>query len=135
MKDRNWWRVKRSRLKSFWKIDVLEAVARRCSVERCFRNFCKFHKKTLVLKSLLIKLQAFRPATLLKSDSITSVSLWFLWNFQEQLVCRTSYFVGLHGCFSCSGVILEIDLKKSVKRHCNFSRIVRRWSYFKETWI
>ena len=50
---------------------------------RCFWKLRNIHRKTpvAVLKSLLIKLQAFRPANLLKRDSNTVVFLWILRNF------------------------------------------------------
>ena len=40
-------------------------------------------RKKPVLESLLIKLQAFRPATLLKRDPNTGVYLWILRNFPQ----------------------------------------------------
>ena len=40
---------------------------------RCSQKFRKFHRKAIVLESFLIKLRAFRPATLLKRDSNTGV--------------------------------------------------------------
>ena len=40
----------------------------------------------------LIKLQAFRPATLLKRDSNTGVIMWNLRNFQEHFFYRTPFY-------------------------------------------
>ena len=84
----------------------------------CRKVFLKLlrisHKKNALAEVSLNKVASLQASiTLLKSDSSTSVSLRFLWNFQEHLICRTPYFVGLHGCFCCSEIILKIDLKKS----------------------
>ena len=59
---------KSSRSHMFFKIGVLN-------------NFTNFTGKYLCWSLLLIKLQVFRPATLLKRDSNTGVFLWNLWNF------------------------------------------------------
>ena len=48
--------------------------------ESCSLRFRNIHKKTPVLKSFLIKLQAFRPAALLKRDSNTGFFLCMLRN-------------------------------------------------------
>ena len=65
-----------SRSEMFCKICVLE-------------YFVKFTGKHLCWGIFLIKLQAFRSAALLKSDSDTNVSLWNMRNFQEHLFYRT----------------------------------------------
>ena len=46
-----------------------------------FKNFSKFTGKYLCLSLFLIKLRAFRSATLLKRDSNSAVFLWILRNF------------------------------------------------------
>ena len=54
----------------------------------CFRNI---HRKTPVLESLFNKvadLETWRPATLSKRDSTTSVFLWILRNSYERLFYR-----------------------------------------------
>ena len=56
----------------FFKIDVL-------------KNFANFTGEHLYWGLFSIKLQAFRPATLLKRDSNTVVFLWNLRNFSEHL--------------------------------------------------
>ena len=64
------------RFQMFFKIGVL-------------RNFAIFTGKHLHLSNFLIKLQAFKPATLLKRDSNTGVFLLILWNFKEHFFRRT----------------------------------------------
>ena len=54
------------------------------------KNFANFTGKHLCWSLFFTKLQAFRPATLLKIDSCTSVFLWNLRNSEEQLFWRTS---------------------------------------------
>ena len=55
---------------------------RRCSVKkRVLNNFAYFTAKHPCWSLFLTKLQAFRPATLLKRDSNTGVFLWNLRNF------------------------------------------------------
>ena len=68
-----------------------EAVARRCSVKKVFlKNFPIFIGKHLCCSLLLIKMQAWRPAFLIKSDSSTGFFLWTLGKFSEQLFWRRS---------------------------------------------
>ena len=45
------------------------------------KNFAIFKRKQLCWNFFLTKLQALRPATLLKEDSNAGVSLWVLQNF------------------------------------------------------
>ena len=52
--------------------------------------FANFTGKHLCWSLFFTKLQAFRPATLLKIDSYTSVFLWNLRNSEEHLLWRTS---------------------------------------------
>ena len=59
---------KASRSPIFFKIDV-------------FKNFAIFAGEHLCWGLFVIKLQSWRPATLLKRDSNTSVFLWILRNF------------------------------------------------------
>ena len=60
-----------------------------CSVKKgVLENFAKFTEKNLCWS-------AWRPATLLKRDSDTSVFLWILRNFPEHLFWKTS----ANGCF------------------------------------
>ena len=57
------------------------------------KNVSIFAGKYLCLNLFLIKLQAFRSATLLKRDSNTGAFLWILWNyayFEESLRTVTS---------------------------------------------
>ena len=51
--------------------------------------FANFTGKHLCWSLFFTKLQAFRPATLLKIDSYTSVFLWNLRNSEERLFWRT----------------------------------------------
>ena len=53
------------------------------------KNFANFTGKHLFWILFLIKLQAFKPAALLKRDSNTGVFLWNLRNFSEQLFYGT----------------------------------------------
>ena len=53
----------------------------RCSVKRLFENLCKIHRKISCCSLFLMKFQALRPATLLKTDSSKGVFLWILWSF------------------------------------------------------
>ena len=59
------------------------------------KNFTMFMRKHLCWSVFSIKLQAFRPITLLKRESNTGYFLWILQNFQEHLFWRTS----ANGCF------------------------------------
>ena len=52
--------------------------------------FANFTGKHLYWSLFFTKLQAFRPATLLKIDSYTGVFLWNLRNSEEHLFWRTS---------------------------------------------
>ena len=68
-----------------------EAVARRCSVKKVFlKIFPIFIGKRLCCSLFLIKMQAWRPAFLIKSDSSTGFFLWTLGKFSEQLFWRRS---------------------------------------------
>ena len=58
--------------------------------------FPVFTGKHLFWSLFLIKLLAFRPASLLRRDSHTDVFLWILWNFQKYLFWRIS----VNGFFS-----------------------------------
>ena len=62
------WMHRSSRSQMFFKIVVL-------------KNFAKFTRKHLCWSLFSIKLQALRPATLLKRDSDTGAFLWILQNF------------------------------------------------------
>ena len=59
------------------------------------KNFANFIRKQQCWSLFLIKLQAWRPATLLKRDSNTGVFLWNLWNFLEHLFLQNAS----SGCF------------------------------------
>ena len=75
---------------------LLRSSHRRCSVKKgVFKNLQKFTGKHLCCSLFLIKLQVFRPATLLNSDSDTDV---FLWIFTKHLFWRTS----ANDCFCSS---------------------------------
>ena len=54
-----------------------------------FKNFTIFIGKHLCRSVFVIKLQALRPASLLRSDSNTGIFLRIFWNFWEQLFYRT----------------------------------------------
>ena len=59
---------------------------RRCSVKKgVLKNLRNFTGKHLYWSLFLIKLQTFRPATLLRRDSNTGFFLWNLQSFYEHL--------------------------------------------------
>ena len=63
----------------------------RCSIKKAvLKNLEIFTGKHLPLSLLLIKLKAFRPATLLKTDSNTGIFLWILQKILVHLLWRTS---------------------------------------------
>ena len=81
---------------NFLLIHCCRSNHRRCSNKKgVLKNFAVFTGKHLCWNLLLIKLQAFRPATLLKRDSNKGVFLWILPNFYEHVFWRTS----ANGCF------------------------------------
>ena len=59
------------------------------------KTFVIFTGKHFCWGLFLIKLQAFRPATLLKRNFNTGVFPWTLLNFHKHLLCRKS----ANGCF------------------------------------
>ena len=59
------------------------------AIRRCSEKFRIIHRKTPVLNLFSIKLQAWKPATLLTIDSGTDVFLRILQNFSEHLFHRT----------------------------------------------
>ena len=52
----------------------------KCSIKPVLKNFAIFTRKRLCWSLFLVKLQAFRPAILLKRNSSTTVFLWILQN-------------------------------------------------------
>ena len=69
----------------------VRSIQRRGSIRKAvLGNFAIFTGKQLCWSLFLIMVQAVRPATILKRDSNTSVSLWILQNFQEHLFWRAS---------------------------------------------
>ena len=68
---------------------------RKCSTKIVPKNFALFKRKYLSWNLFLIKLQGWRPVTLLKRDYNSNVFIWILRNFQEHLFWRTS----ANGCF------------------------------------
>ena len=74
----------------YWEKDFIKrnkSTHQMCSVKKdVLKNFANFTGEHLCCILFLIKLQAFRLATLLKRDSNTSV---FLWNFQNTYLRNT----------------------------------------------
>ena len=69
----------------------LKRIYWRCSVKKgVFKNFANFTVKHMCWSFFLIKLRAFRNATLLKRDSNTIIFVWNFQNFLEHLFWRTS---------------------------------------------
>ena len=75
-------KIRSSRSQMFFKIGVLS-------------TFPNFTKKDQCWNLFYIKLQAWKPATLLKRDSNTSVFLWNLSNFHKQFLLQ----ITSGGCF------------------------------------
>ena len=75
----------------FWcvKFAGWEAAVRMFLKIGVFKNFSIFTGKQLCWSVFLIKLQAWRPETLLTRDSNTGSFLWILLNVYEQLFYRT----------------------------------------------
>ena len=79
-----------------------------CSIEKTvLKNFAIFTGKHLCWSLFLIKLQDFRPATLLERDSNTDVFPWILQSFYEYLFWKTS----TNGCFSKLQTFLQSSRK------------------------
>ena len=76
-------------------LDCDRSSHRRYSVKKVFLQISQYSQGDTCLVVFLIKLQTWRPATLLKRDSNTGVPLSILQNFQEQLFWKTS----ANGCF------------------------------------
>ena len=69
-----------------------------CYKKSVLIHFEIFSRKHLCLTLFLIKLQTFRPATLLKRDSKTVVFLWILRNFKNTYLeehLRTASFISI----------------------------------------
>ena len=66
------------------------------------KTFTIFTGKNLCCSLFLIKLKAFRSATLLKRDSNTAVFVWILRNFQEHLFLKNICEPLLLVCFATS---------------------------------
>ena len=83
------------------------------------KNFLNFTGKHLCLSFFLIKLQALRPATSLKTDSDTCVFLWNLWTFfTEQLILqKTSGSI----CYKIVSPILPQDLINDFAKSKHYS--------------
>ena len=60
------------------------------SHRRCSLKFCKFHRKTPVLESLIYKVASLQGFNFTKKDPYTGVFLWNLRNSEEHLFWRTS---------------------------------------------
>ena len=68
----------------------------KCSIKRAvLKNFSIFTGKHLCRSRFLLKLWAFRPATLSKRNSNTGVFLWILWYFWEHPLWKTP----MNNCF------------------------------------
>ena len=65
---------------SHWKCSIRKAI---------LKNFVIFTGKHLCWGLFLLKLQAFRPLTVLKRDFNTDIFLWISGNFYEHLFWRT----------------------------------------------
>ena len=72
-----------------------EAAVRRCSSKWGFLKISQCAQENTCWSLFLIKLQAWRPATLLKRDSSTGFLLLILRNFKETLFSQNTF----GGCF------------------------------------
>ena len=103
--------IRSSRSQMLFKTGVLE-------------NFINFTGKHLCWSLFLINFQTFRPATLLKRDSNTSVFLWNLWNFKNAFFSQNSY----GGCFLLSPRSLFRILSKIYDgAFCNYLKKMILW--------
>ena len=82
---------------------------------------CKFHRKTPVSESSLIKLQALRTPSLLKRDSNTGFFPRNLRNFYEQLLAD-------HLRMTASCVYLRI--LRSFSEHLIYRATLRNWLFY-----
>ena len=104
---------------------------RRCSIKRAIlKHFAIFMGKHFCWSLFLIKLQTFRPATLLKRNSNAVAFLWILRNFKEHLFHRTPLDEYLRkfstGAFLCNLQIFkntkfEEHLRTTASETCSFS--------------
>ena len=70
-----------------WTGLILRTSHRKCSVKKgVLKTFAIFTGKHLCWSLFLIKLQPWRPATLLKRDSNTDVFVWIVRDFWEHLL-------------------------------------------------
>ena len=110
------------------------------------KNFAIFTGKQLCCSLFLIKLQVYKPVTLIKKYPKTGVFLWILWNFLEHLFLRKTS----GGCFwsdkdfilktmneffyhSFLWVIKEVYLKLDTFLNTFDSRIL--FLYFTDTFV
>ena len=94
---------------------------------RCSYEFPDIHKKMSVLKPLLIQLEAWRPATLIKKRpqhkcfplNVTNIfRIAFLWNTSG-------------GCFS---MVEELDLCRRIYKRVNTIFLCKQWHLAGLTW-
>ena len=84
-------------------------------------KFLQISQENTGIRVFSIKLQAFRPATFLKRDSITSAFLWNLGNISENLFWRKS----TNDCFwqkSSRNIKVSLEIKLHLfKMHCSLN--------------
>ena len=91
-----------------------------------FKHFAIVIGKHLCYIIFLIKLQHFRPSTLLKRDYKTGVFLWIFRKFQKHVFWRTS----ANSCFRICNMIVVITLEWCIHRLPNLLRWVMTLIYF-----
>ena len=91
-----------------------------------FKHFAIVIGKHLCCIIFLIKLQHFRPSTLLKRDYKTGVFLWIFRKFQKHVFWRTS----ANSCFRICNMIVVITLEWCIHRLPNLLRWVMTLIYF-----
>ena len=93
---------------------------RRCSIKRAIlKHFAIFMGKHFCWSLFLIKLQTFRPATLLKRNSNAVAFLWILRNFKEHLFTEhpwTNTYESFQQVLSC--VIYKFLRTLNLKNIC-----------------
>ena len=95
-----------------------------CSIKKLFKNLAVFTEKHLYRSLFLIKLQAFRAATLLKRDFNKGASLWILQKFKntyfkEHLQTAASVWMLMNWLLKLAGLQTVICNRVVTRRYIN----------------
>ena len=104
-----------------------------CKKRGVLKKFANFMGKHLYWSLFLIKLQAIRPATLLKRNSSTGVFLWNLRNFKEPLFWRNALLSSKNAsnhssCFVIWSPVFQLNYV--FFWHIFFSSLIPGFSFF-----